>query len=281
LGQRLQQKGFEVETLDVSQQADWLMQVVSQSPGAVVLGFQPATERGWELMQLLKQNPETSDVPVVFYSLSTGHTSGAMLEVDYLTKPVGSVELLQALERLGVKSDGKCHSILVVDDDPHVLDMHVCMLESLVNCRILKANNGRKALEVMKSQWLSLVLLDLMMPEMDGFDVLRIMREQESTRNVPVVVLSAQILTASDMLRLQEGVAAVLGKGLFSMDEVPQQVESAFSHSKRLGSQASSTSIGWLILETPAPVLASRFPSAAIPTRWQICCKERRKKCTT
>lgn len=241
LQQHLQQKGFEVESLDVSQQPDWLTQVVSRPPGAVVLDFQPATERGWELMQVLRQNPETRNVPVVFYSLSFEHSSGATLEVDYLTKPVGSAELSQALERLGLKGEDRRQTILVVDDDPNVLEMHVRMLESLVHCRILKASTGKEALEIMQSKRLSLVLLDLMMPEVDGFEVLRIMREQEATRRVPVIVLSAQILTGSDMLRLQEGVAAVLGKGLFSIDEVMSQVESALSHSKRLGSQASRT----------------------------------------
>lgn len=241
LQQHLRQKGFEVEVMDVSHQPDWLSQVISHPPGAVVLDFQPATERGWELMQLIKQNPETSDVPVVFYSLSAERPNGAMLEMDYLSKPVGSAELSQALERLGLKGDDKRQSILVVDDDPQVLDMHVRMLESLVNCRILKANNGKKALEIMLLQHLSLVLLDLMMPEVDGFEVLRIMRAQDATRSLPVIVLSAQILTASDMLRLQEGVAAVLGKGLFSMNEVLNQVEVALSHNKRLGSQASRT----------------------------------------
>jgi CheY-like chemotaxis protein/anti-sigma regulatory factor (Ser/Thr protein kinase) len=241
LQQHLRQKGFEVEVMDVSQQPDWLSQVIAQPPGAVVLDFQPATERGWELMQLIKQNPETRDVPVVFYSLPAEHSNGSMLEMDYLSKPVGSAELLQALERLGLKGDDKHQTILVVDDDQSVLDMHVRMLESLVNCRILKANNGKKALEIMQSERLSLVLLDLMMPEVDGFEVLRIMRERDTTRSVPVIVLSAQILTSSDMLRLQEGVAAVLGKGLFRLDEVLNQVEAALSHSKRLGSQASRT----------------------------------------
>jgi CheY-like chemotaxis protein len=94
-----------------------------------------------------------------------------------------------------------------------MLDMHVRMLESQVSCRILKARNGRQALEIMQQESPSLVLLDLMMPEVDGFEVLRVMREQESTRQVPVIVLSAQILTAQDMSRLQEDVAAVLGKG--------------------------------------------------------------------
>ncbi|HLO29523.1 MAG TPA: substrate-binding domain-containing protein [Anaerolineales bacterium] len=238
LRQHLQQKGFEVEVLDVSRQPDWLPTVVAQPPGAVVLDFQPATERGWELMQLLKQNPETRDVPVLFYHLAAGQARGSMLELDYLSKPVASSELFQTLERLGLKyENGRC--ILVVDDDPNVLDLHVRMLESRIHGRVLKAHNGRQALEIMQQESPALVLLDLMMPEVDGFEVLRVMRTQEGTRNIPVVVLSAQILTAHDMLRLQEGVAAVLGKGLFGVNEVLAQVEAALNHSKRLGSQAS------------------------------------------
>ena len=239
--QHLQRRGFDVEMMDVSRQTDWLAQVISQPPGAVVLDFQPATEGGWELMQLLKQNPETRDTPVVFYSLSAGLAQGSMIEMDYLTKPIGSSELSQALKRIGLKTEDDLQTILVVDDDPKVLEMHVRMLESQIRCRIIKANGGKSALKVIREENLSLILLDLMMPEVDGFEVLRVMREQDATRNIPVIVLSAQILTAYDMQRLQEGVAAILGKGLFSMDEVLAQVEAALSHSKRLGSQTSQT----------------------------------------
>ncbi len=119
--------------------------------------------------------------------------------------------------------------------------MHVRMLESQVNCNILKAQNGKHALEIMRQERPDLVLLDLMMPEMDGFESLQAMREQELMRGVPVIVLSAQILTSHDMAKLQEGVAAVLGKGLFSVEEVFSQVETALSHSKRLGGQTSQT----------------------------------------
>jgi YesN/AraC family two-component response regulator len=83
-----------------------------------------------------------------------------------------------------------------------------------------------------------LILLDLMMPELDGFEVLEAMREREETRRIPVIVLTAQILTAADMVRLQRGVAVVLGKGLFTRDEVLAQVETALAHSKRLGAEA-------------------------------------------
>jgi YesN/AraC family two-component response regulator len=162
-----------------------------------------------------------------------------MLEMDYLAKPINSADLSQALERLGLECENEGRAILVVDDDPSVLDMHVRMLEKQVSCRILKAGNGKQALEIMRQECPNLVLLDLMMPEMDRFEVLRVMREQDATRNVPVIVLSAQILTAQDMLKLQEGVAAVLSKGLFNVDEVLAQVEAALNHSKRLGSQAS------------------------------------------
>jgi len=83
-----------------------------------------------------------------------------------------------------------------------------------------------------------LVLLDLMMPGMSGVEVLEAMRERELTRDVPVIVLTAQTLTGQDMARLQRGVAAVMGKGLFSTTEVLAQVEAALVRSKRLGSEA-------------------------------------------
>jgi len=241
LQQHLKRKGFEVEVMDVTHQPEWLAQVISQPPGAVVLDFQPAIDRGWELMQLLKQNPETRDIPVLFYTLSPELTQGSMLTMDYLAKPIGSAELSQALERMGLKCEDKRSTILVVDDDPNVLDMHVRMLESQVSCGILRARNGRQALEIMQQQRPDLILLDLMMPEMNGFELLQMMREQDATRNIPVIVLSAQILTSHDMTRLQEGVAVILGKGLFSVDEVLTQVEAALSHSKRLGGQTSHT----------------------------------------
>ena len=83
-----------------------------------------------------------------------------------------------------------------------------------------------------------LVLLDLMMPEIDGFKVLELMRDRTLTRDVPVIVLTAQILSGDDMARLQQGVAAVLEKGLFRASEVLAQVETTLARSKHLGNEA-------------------------------------------
>ena len=234
-------RGFVVEMLDVCDCPDWLDRIVAAPPGAVLLDYAPAAERGWELMRALKLNPATRDVPVIFYALAVAQHAGAILELDYLAKPAGGRALAEAMERQGIHA-GECRgerTILVADDDPAMCDLHARMVRAHVpGCTVLTAANGREVLELMAETRPDLVLLDLMMPELDGFDVLEAMREREETRRIPVIVLTAQILTAADMARLQQGVAAVLSKGLFSADEVLSQVESTLARSKRLGVEA-------------------------------------------
>jgi signal transduction histidine kinase/DNA-binding LacI/PurR family transcriptional regulator/AraC-like DNA-binding protein len=241
LYRHLTARGFEVDLIKVGRQANWLAQVMVSPPGAVVLDYEPTGERGWELMQLLRQNLPTQDMPIVFYTLSDNLAHGAALELEYLVKPVSSSDLARALARQGFTlepGDGG-RTILVVDDEPGILDLHVRILEKLApRCHVLKAHDGREALEIMTQHRPDLVLLDLMMPVLDGFAVLQAMRERESTRDVPVIVLSAQLLTAQDMARLQQGVAAILAKGVFTGAEVLAQVETVLNRSKHLSSEA-------------------------------------------
>jgi signal transduction histidine kinase/DNA-binding LacI/PurR family transcriptional regulator/AraC-like DNA-binding protein len=237
----LMQRGFDVTTLTIRDEPDWVAYILQAPPAAIVLDFHPAAERGWELMKILKQDPAMQEIPVVFYSLAEEQNAGSILELDYMTKPLGSLQLAQTLRRLGLagKECDDQKTILVVDDDPGILDIEARMLEEqLPACRVLRAHNGREALEIMSLERLHLVLLDLMMPEIDGFQVLQTMRTQERTRNVPVIVMTAQLLTSADMERLKQGVAAVLSKGLFSTYEVMAQVEAILNRSKRLGSVA-------------------------------------------
>ena len=104
-------------------------------------------------------------------------------------------------------------------------------------CRVLRASNGAEAFAVMTHTRPDLVLLDLMMPVMDGFAVLKAMREEERTGTIPVIVLTAQLLRQEEMARLQKGVAAVLSKELFTPAEVLAQVEAALARTKPVGSE--------------------------------------------
>lgn len=238
--QHLARRGYTVETLVVTPEMDWLSQVLAAPPGAIVLDAEPAAEQGWQLVQALKHNPVTCDIPVIFYSLSAESGAGSLFMVDYLGKPVSEEALAQALQRHQIADEsGKRRTILIVEDDPDIQELHARIVRAhMRGCRVIRVSNGAEALGVMSTTTPDLVLLDLMMPQMDGFAVLERMRQDRRLCAVPVIVLTAQMLSGAEMARLQRGVVAVLRKELFSEAEVLAQVEAALTHSKRLGGEA-------------------------------------------
>jgi YesN/AraC family two-component response regulator len=177
---------------------------------------------------------------VLFYALEEERHNGSLLELDYLTKPMNMAELARALERQGLQAAAgqDKQSILIVDDEPGVLEMHARIVETWSpECRVWRARNGREALEVIRSKRPDLVLLDLMMPELDGFGVLEMIQSDQMIRDTPVIVLTGQVLTQEDMARLNRGVTNVLKKGLFSVEEMLAHLEAALARNKHLGSE--------------------------------------------
>jgi DNA-binding response OmpR family regulator len=239
LHDHLADRGYHVVRLQIDEEAsNWISPLLNAGPGAVVLDAGLAPSFGWEIIKILKENPSTQDVPVLFFSLQKKR--GSILELDYLTKPVDSPELIEVLARQGLdlnySEEGK--TILLVDDDTAILEMHNRIIQAqFPACRILRARDGREALDTIRRELPNLILLDLMMPELDGFGVLKAMRTDESIRNIPVVVLTGQTLTDEDMARLNLGVAAVLLKGIFSIQETMAHMESALARTSRLGSE--------------------------------------------
>jgi signal transduction histidine kinase/DNA-binding LacI/PurR family transcriptional regulator/AraC-like DNA-binding protein/DNA-binding LytR/AlgR family response regulator len=237
LRDHLARQGLEVTVHQVGEGGeDWRVWLLAGVPEAVVLDREVASEQGWEILKALKENPATQYVPVVFYTLAGDRDNGSMLEIDFLAKPMGTEELMKALECQGLLRNRDVGTkILVVDDVPTVLEMHARIVESrLPSCRVLRARNGREALEIIREEHPDLVLLDLMMPELDGFGVLEAMRDEEMSRNIPVIVLTGQALTEEDMARLNRGVAKVLGKGLFSAKETLEHIEATLAHRSKL-----------------------------------------------
>ncbi len=239
----LTREGFHVRTLDVRDGSDWLSQVLALSPGAIVLDMHPTLEFGWQLIEALKSHARTQDIPVLFYTLAATDT-GAMLALDHAPKPLDAATLTRTLQRYGLRADPDAPSpaILIVDDDPAILDLHTRIVrEFLPQCHTLQAANGRLALEAMARQTPALVLLDLVMPELDGLGVLAAMQESERLRGIPVIVLTAQSLTHKEMARLNQSVAAVLHKGLFSADETLMHIKQNLLRHKRLSNETRRT----------------------------------------
>jgi YesN/AraC family two-component response regulator len=215
----------------------WSPHLLDLQPGAAILEQGPTLERGWEAIKALRENPLTRDISVLLYSLDGKQDSGSVLELNYLTKPLNKTELIRALERHELKKNAK--AILVVDDDPGTLELHTRMVMAWSpESRILKARNGREALDVIQETTPDLILLDLMMPELDGFGFLKTMRGDQRHRDIPVIVLTGQTLTSEDMANLGKGVTSVLKKGLFTAKETLSHIEAALMRTSTLGSEA-------------------------------------------
>jgi signal transduction histidine kinase/DNA-binding response OmpR family regulator len=229
----LREHGFDVEVCRVDRDSEWLSGVLASRPAALILEERLAAREGWAIIGMLKRQPATEDIPVLAYSLDIDHDQGELLELNYLHKPLRPDQLARELARYCGIGEGQ-QTVLVVDDDPGILDMH-CRLVEQTGCRVVTARNGLEAMEVLESAPPDLVLLDLMMPEMDGFAVLDAMRERETTRDIPVIILTARMLSEADLERCNRGVAAILGKGLFSADETLTHIEAALARQHALG----------------------------------------------
>jgi PAS domain S-box-containing protein len=195
-------------------------------PQAITLDVMLPGVDGWTVLTALKADPETADIPVVIVSIvddkNLGFTLGA---ADYLVKPPNRDHLLGVLKRLcRFPSSGLA---LVAEDDPAMRDLLRRSLEK-ADWTVVEAANGREALACMARQTPSLILLDLMMPEMDGFEFLAEVRQHPEWGSIPVVVITAKELSEEDRLFLNGSmllsVKRVLQKGAFSRDDLLRQV---------------------------------------------------------
>jgi len=235
------QHGFEVEMVWIEASNNWLPYWLQSKPGAVILEQGTTTEQGWEVIKTLKENALTRDIPILFYSLDENQDSGSVLELNHLTKPLNQAELIQAFQHheLNTRIGEHGKVILIVDDEPNTLELHARMVMAWSpTCRILKARNGREALDIIREAHPDLVLLDLIMPELDGFGVLEAIRSDPGSRDIPVIVLTGQTLTMEDMANLGRGVLKILRKGVFNAQETLSHIETALTRRGTLGGEA-------------------------------------------
>lgn len=244
LSEHLVGQGFLVEIHPLlTRDEDWMAWVKADATQKIILDLGLTTERGWEILKAVKDNPATRDIPVLFYTINSSGEGGSLLDLNLLSKPVSSTELADefALRGLFQENGGrsKAHPILIVDDDPEILHLHTRILESMnLKRHLITAADGFEALEIIRKEHPSLVLLDLMMPRMDGFAVIEAMQTEETLRSIPVIVLTSQVLTEEDMERLNCGVANVLSKGMYSTQETLDNIAAVLSRKRRTNNES-------------------------------------------
>jgi signal transduction histidine kinase/AraC-like DNA-binding protein len=232
LGNYLRDNGFMVNLINVDEEPEWLSQVLECLPAAIIFGKNLASQNGWSIAGILKHQTGTENIPIFAYSLDQDNNQGEILELNYLHKPIQADQLTKELSRILHETAGTL-TVLIVDDDPGILDMHRRMVEGNGK-RVVTAHNGREAMEKISLSPPDLILLDLVMPEMDGFAVLDALHASETTRNIPVVILTARLLSDADIERCNRGVASILSKGVFSAEETLGHIEAALTRQSSL-----------------------------------------------
>jgi signal transduction histidine kinase/DNA-binding response OmpR family regulator len=177
---------------------------------------------GWSVLKALKADPELCDIPVVLVTIMRDRDLGfALGAADYITKPLEREVLMRVVGR-HVRGDGRAQ-VLVVDDDPKTRDMLRRTLQK-AGWTVAEAANGCEAIEALERAKPALVLLDLMMPGMDGFEVLERLHGDATWREVPVIIITAKDLTADDVHRLNGRVAKVLQKGAYQRRDLVRDI---------------------------------------------------------
>ncbi len=166
---------------------------------------------GWSVLGLLKEDPDLADIPVVMLTIADEEQLGYSLGAsEYLTKPIARDRLVAVLRKHGRR--GLARQVLVVEDD---IATRAVLRRTLAQegWLVEEAENGKVALERLADRIPDLILLDLMMPEMDGFEFLEALRTAQTWQTIPVVVITAKDLSADDRRRLNGGVERVVHKG--------------------------------------------------------------------
>ncbi|MGI8810059.1 MAG: response regulator [Acidimicrobiales bacterium] len=187
---------------------------------------------GWALLMALKSDPQTCDIPVIMLSVMDQAELGFSLgAADYVTKPIDR-ERLHRILRKYCPPAATPPTILVVDDDEPSRQLLRRMLEP-EGFTVEEADNGRTALRAIEARRPSLVLLDLMMPEMDGFEFLVQLGARHEWRDLPVVVLTAKDLSAAEQQRIASQVETVLRKGAHGRERVLAEVRARVAQTVR------------------------------------------------
>jgi signal transduction histidine kinase/CheY-like chemotaxis protein len=216
----LEPEGFSVISARTGQ--DGLRLARERNPKIIILDILMPDMDGWTVLKELKQDPHLSAIRVVLLTMTDDKETGFALGASaFINKPIEQDQLLEAIQHHKASADGR-HA-LVVEDDPHQRDLVLRMLEK-EGWESEFVANGAEALEAVAARQPAIILLDLLMAEMDGFEFLTHLRANPDWKLIPVVVITSMDLTSDVRARLQGRVDNIFQKGRYSRDNLIRQI---------------------------------------------------------
>jgi signal transduction histidine kinase len=200
-------------------------------PDAILLDVHMPDMDGWRILSMLKHDSLLAHIPVIMISMEEHKKKGyAMEATDYLTKPVKRDQLLATLEKYQIHGRSK-GLVMVIEDEEFFRQAMVHILE-LDGWQVFQAQNGQMALDNLNNKKPSLILLDLLMPVMDGFEFLNRLHKHEKWHSIPVVVLTARELNPEEYARLNASVDTVFSKKAYNQEQLILHIHQLIAQSK-------------------------------------------------
>ena len=226
---QLEAEGFRV--LHAASGEAALVLAVQQPVSLITLDILLPNMDGWEFLGRIKQISALRRIPVVIISIVADRNKGfALGAAAVMQKPISRQELYESLTGLGLSplAPGKAFRVLVIDDDPAAVELIAAHLLSM-GSTVLRAYDGREAIAAAQRELPDLIVLDLLMPEVSGFDVVEALREQPDSARIPILVVTAKQVTAADRAQLSDCVATIMEKTTFDHDRFTAEIRRAMS----------------------------------------------------
>ncbi|MBI5216389.1 MAG: response regulator [Ignavibacteriae bacterium] len=205
---------------------DGLEKAKQLKPDIITLDMIMPMKDGWQVLKELKAHPLCSHIPIIIISITDDKKLGfSMGAVEYFVKPVSRTELLETIGRLASRPQlrKKNPKVLVIDDDKTAIDLVAAILES-EGFEVLTALNGKKGLLLAVEEKPDLILLDLNMPEIDGYRVAYELKQQSATRHTPIIILTSQEVDETMREQLEGFISGVMSKSRFTKRDLLREI---------------------------------------------------------
>jgi len=222
----LEEAGFRVSC--AAGALEGLEMALRERPDLITLDLLLPGMSGWETLSRIKTTAELSAIPVVIVSTRADKEIGfALGAAKVLQKPVPRQALLEAVHALGLdRPPDRPFTVLVVDDDYRAVELTVAHLEGQ-DCQIVRAYSGREAIAIAQTTALDLIILDLLMPDVSGFDVVDALKSERDTAAVPILIVTSKTVTQQDRERLSKNVLQIMAKGSLDQQQFLAEIRRA------------------------------------------------------